>query len=324
MYLVEAEDLLDNLVFSINSVFPIFILIALGYGLKRIKMLNDNFVDVATKFSFRISLPIMLFLDTATSNVEEAFDVSFSIYLVVFIVSSFVIMALITSLIVKDRQKASAIAHTACRSNCALVGMPMVISIMGVENSSIGALALLFIIPCYNIMAVVILSVFADRQTQKVSVGKVAKNIATNPLIIGTLLGILFAVLDIRLPEFLNSSLNMIGDTGTPIILIAIGYQLNAQAMRNNFKYTSVISLIKLVVIPVLALMGALLLGFSTEQACVFFILACTPTSVSSYIMAKEMGSDAQLTSQAIIVTTAVSIVTIFLGVFILRNLGMI
>lgn len=316
--------MLDNLVFSINSVFPIFLLIALGCGLKKVKMLNDNFVDVATKFSFRISLPVMLFLDTATSNVEEAFDISYSIYLVVFVVASFVIMALITRLVIKDRQKVSAIAHTSCRSNCALVGMPMVISIMGAENSSIGALALLFIIPCYNIMAVVILSVFADHGVQKIQVGKVLKNIATNPLIIGTLLGILFALLDIRLPEFLDTSLNMIGDTGTPIILIAIGYQLNMAAMRNNFKYTSIIALVKLIIIPVLALTGALLLGFSNEQACVFFILACTPTSVSSYIMAKEMGSDAQLTSQAIIVTTAFSVVTIFLGVFILRNFGMI
>ena len=322
----------ESLIYSINVVMPILLLALIGYLLKRLGLVTEGFMSVADKLVFKLCLPAMLFLD-----VVEASAGSFDKSLVAFCLVAVVIMAVIASVIAiiatKDNKKRGAMAQGMYRSNSAILGTMLVRSMFdnSPDANSMMAVTLPFFVVTLNILAVALLTVFAPsekRLTKREFVKKLIVNIAANPLIIAIVLGaavnVSLTAIKAELPLLFTRTLEYLSDMAVPLSLISLGATVSFEAMRGRVGYAFLASVMKTLVLPWMIVLAAIAMGFSGYMLGIIFVLFGGPAAVSSYIMAKNMNSDHILAGQILMITTLMSCLTNFLGVFLLRYFALI
>ena len=153
---------------------------------------------------------------------------------------------------------------------------------------------------------------------------KSLKGIVTNPIIIGILLGMVVSACRIPFPFIVQKTLGSMSSLATPLALLGLGAGFEGRKALKQLKPTTVASLIKLVIWPVLFLPLAVALGFTGEKLVAILIMLGSPTTVSCYIMARNMGHEGTLTSSVVVATTFFSSVTITLFLFLLRSMSYI
>lgn len=320
--------MLENLLFSVNAVLPIFLLVGLGWLLKKKSFLPDAFYSGSEKFVFKIGLPCMLFMNVAESTVEHlANNVPLVIFCSVSVVVAFFLLVLIVPLFVKDNDKRGAFIQGAYRSNFGILGLPLAANLFGAEGTATAAILMPAAILFFNVLAVVILTVYAPNDVKKkpsVLVRDIALSVVTNPLIIAVVAGLPFLFFDIELPLFVSKTANDLSGTVSALALISLGAGFNRESLVGKVKYSLAAAAIKTAVIPTLAVLAAYLCGFRGVGLGLVFILFGSPTAVSSYIMAKNMKSDHEMAGQILLLSTLMCLLTLFLGIFLLRSATLI
>jgi predicted permease len=178
------------------------------------------------------------------------------------------------------------------------------------------------IIIVYNVMAVLILEYFSGQESRAGKM-KILVGVLKNPLIIGAAAGALFSLLPWDLPVFLARPVDDVGKIANPLALILLGGQFSWSRLAGNLRLVASATFLRQLLIPSLTTVAAVLLGFRGPELGALFVLFCSPTAVSSYIMAKNMNSDAELAGQIILTTTVFSGISLFFGAFILRSLSL-
>lgn len=319
--------MLDSFIYAVNTVAPIFVIVALGYILMRIKFINESFTSIGEKLVFKVGLPVMLFLEVAKSGGEGVFDGKFILFCVIGVISTFLLLLLIVPVFIKSNDKRGAFIQGIYRSNFAILGIPLAESMFGSEGTVQIAAVMPFAITLFNVLAVVILSIYAPEDvklTNKQLFKKIIKTICTNPLIISCLLGVIFLLTKCPIPTFAQKSLNYLSNMVMPISLICIGASFRFESLRQRIGLAVTASVFKTAVVPLIAVTVAVFFGFRGPQLGVIMILFGGPTAVSSYIMAKNMKSDHELAGQIILLSTLLCMLTIFTGVFTLDMLKLI
>ena len=234
-----------------------------------------------------------------------------------------------------DNSRRGVLLQVTFRSNYALIGIALATELFpdGGIGAAVATLLSAFIIPIFNILAVICLTVFSSSH-ESPSIKKVLLGIIKNPLIIGVLLGavmlgaklvlrsngISFALEDIT-PVW--KTLNYLSTMATPIALVALGAQFEFSAIAGMKRELIFGVAMRGIIIPALALTAAYLLGtFNGPHFATFVAVFCTPIAVSSVPMAQEMGADTSLAGQLVVWTTIFSAITIFATSFILKELG--
>ncbi len=302
---------------------PVFIVILFGALLKRIRILNDNFIDVSTRVVFIVALPALLFREISGTDFAEVFDVGLMAFIITVTVISFAALCVMVPLFVKKKSSAGAFIQGCFRSNFAFLGMPLIFTIFGQAAVSRAAIVLSFLMPVYNVMAVVLLTVTSPTDV-KYSGKSMLRNIITNPLILAVIVALPFSFFKLRLPDVLSGAIGFMADFSTPLALLCIGATINFENFRINIRKGIMAALIKVALLPAAAVTAAYLLGFSGDRMGIIFILFASPTAISSFIMAKAMGSDAELASNIVVTSTLLSAFTIFAGVLALKTFGLI
>ena len=326
-YLRKVEYMVDSFLFSLNSVLPIFIVIAFGYFLKRKNYLDDETVTKINKISFRFCISTLLFNDVYTSDMKSVFDTKLVIYAFVSTLLLFFMIWGISSLFVKERKTLGAFVQGCFRGNYAVIGIPLITSILGNEAASKAASVTIFVIPLYNILAVTILTVTSqERSGGGGSFIKVLENIVKNPLIIGILLGFIFSYFEIKLPGFVESSIGYIAKLAAPLALIAIGGRIDMKKMKDSFRLALTACGVKLILIPLVFLTIAYYAAGITQSdnLTVLYVLYACPSAINSAIMAEAMGSDGKLAANIVLLTTLLSVFTFTAGVTIFRMIGIV
>ena len=335
-YIFQAvEYKMDSFIFALNAILPIVFLVLIGYVLKRIGLLKLDLAKGIHKLVFRVFLPVMLFLNVYKIETIENIGFGYIIYaigatLIIFALSIPVICAL-----TPDNSRRGVLLQVTFRSNYALIGIALATELFpdGGIGAAVATLLSAFIIPIFNILAVICLTVFSSSH-ESPSIKKVLLGIIKNPLIIGVLLGavmlgaklvlrsngISFALEDIT-PVW--KTLNYLSTMATPIALVALGAQFEFSAIAGMKRELIFGVAMRGVIIPALALTAAYLLGtFNGPHFATFVAVFCTPIAVSSVPMAQEMGADTSLAGQLVVWTTIFSAITIFATSFILKELG--
>lgn len=317
--------MLEDFIFSVNSVFPIFIVIALGYFM-RVKGFNDEkTIKKMNSIVFNFAVPLLLFRDIYNSDFSVAMDLKLICYALLTTVFCFAVLWFFADKLIKDKKSVGAFVQGCYRGNYAIIGMSLVSSIIGNSMSGKSALITTFVIPLYNVLAVIVLTCTAESLEGSGQIKKAVLNICKNPLILGILAGIPFSLLNIELPRAIIGSINYMAQLATPLALIAIGGSINLKALKESFKLSMTATIIKLVVIPSLFLTIAYLIGLNSgEQMIILYVLYASPTAVNSYIMAANMGSDEKLASNIILMTTIFSVFTFTIGVYIFKCIGIL
>lgn len=316
---------MENFIFSINVTFPIFLVMVIGYVLKQIGMLNDNFVTVANKFNFKVTLPFMLFRDISSVNIREVFDLKYVLFCALVSTLCFWLIWGGTRLFVKDKSIRGAFVQASFRSSAAVMGLAFIQNMYG--SSAMGPLMIVGAVPLYNIFSVIVLTFeggHAGEENGKQKIKEACVNIAKNPIILGILAGLIVALLGIDFPVIVDKTVNSVAQMATPLALITIGAGFEGRKALAKIKPTIAASLIKLVIQPLVFLPVAAWLGFTGEKMIAILIMLASPTTPSCYIMAKSMDNDGVLTASVIVTTTLLAAFTLTGWIFILKTVGLI
>ena len=314
---------MENLLFSLNATLPIFFTMMLGWFFRKVGLMDEDFVNKLNKFLFTAALPVMLFNDLAGVDFIEVWDTTFVIFCFsATLVSILTITAL--SYLLKNRTFQSEFIQASYRSSAAILGISFIQNMYG--NTGMAPLMIIATVPLYNVMAVIILSLMKperDKLSRKIVISAL-KGILINPIILGILAGIIWSAIKIPMPAILEKTLNNVGVVGTPLGLMAMGTTINIKKIKDNIKLSLISSFIKLIVLPAIFLPIAISFGFSHEKLVAILIMLGSATTVSCYIMARNMGHDGTLTSSTIMLSTLLSAFTLTAWIFIIKTINLI
>ncbi len=313
----------ENFMFSLASALPIFLVMFMGYIIKRKNLVDEHFVSQANMLVFNVALPIKLFSDVSKTSFQDSFDWGFILFIITGTILSVVFAAFIAKFTVKDFSQKGAFIQGAFRGNFLYVGYSLMENVMGSVGTK-APIAIAFIVPIYNILAVMILSYYGKDEDSKVSMKAVTIKIIKNPLIISIAVGFLFSSMGLTLPVVMERTFSYFSVLVTPLALLTIGASFKFYKIRESFKISLLASMLKLVVLPLIAVYTALQLGFHSEELLVIYILFGVPTAAASYIMTVVMKGDHDLASGIIMLTTLLSNVTMTLFIFGFKTLGII
>ena len=307
---------MEDFIFSLNAILPIFLTMAVGFFLKQIGFLKQDFLDQLNKFIFYVATSALLFSDTSKVDFRETFDARFVSFMLLAIAGLALILWITVPLFEKNRIRAGALIHCGYRSNFAILGLPLAKNLLDAVGVAKTEIILAFGVPLFNVIAVLCLSYWSGTKGDYMDT---IKKIATNPLIIGALSGLLLSIFGIKLPTPIATSVGYLGNMAMGLGLIVLGASFDVKKFICNFKETILGTSIKLLISPMLIMTAALLLGFRGDEAVIAFILSGAPTAVNSFVMAKAMGSDSELTSGIVICSTGLCTITMFIGIYLLR-----
>lgn len=315
---------MENLIFSLNATIPIFLMMVLGYVFHQIGWFDDVFASKMNKFVFLVPLPVMVFKDLATVDFREVWDLKFVLFCFFATVISIGISALL-SLIWRDKTLKGEFIQASYRSSAALLGIAFIQNIYG--NSGMAPLMIIGSVPLYNIMAVIVLSFFKPGQSGRITpelLKKTLKGIVTNPIIIGIVLGILWSFFRIPMPHILEKTLTNLGNVASPMGLMAMGATFDFKKALAKLKPAITATVIKLVGFVLIFLPVAVSMGFREEKLVAILVMLGSATTVSCYVMARNMGHEGVLTSSVVMLTTLFSAFSLTLWLYILKSMGLI
>lgn len=314
---------MENLIFSINIILPLFLVIVLGAILKKTKMLSEAFCKSATDLVFYVALPCSLYRSVCSTNVSEVFNVKFVVFLLSSQLIAFLGCWFLAKLLVKERSQRSAVVHGAVRGNYAYIGMAVLYNILNTDTLKASVMIMAFGVTFYNVLAVVVLSYY-DPSGKKVSILDQIKKIITNPLIISIGLGLIAANFKFVLPTSLDKFTSYLAQLATPLALILIGAKLDASTFVKKPFAIILATFLKLVVLPLAVTFAAILFGFVGEELITLYVYMAVPSATNSYIMTKNMNGDGDLAAGIVMLTSLVSVITMTVGIFLLKTLGYI
>lgn len=327
-----------------NAVLPILLLILLGYGLRRLGLINEDFTKLGNNLVFNVFLPLMLFDNVYTIESFSSINWPLVVYVVFIICLLFAIGYLAAVCSTKVPERRGVIMQCSYRSNFAIIGIPLASALGGPEAIAVTAVVSAFSMPFYNVFSVVSLTMFMkDGSGKRQSMKSVMKSVVTNPLIIAVGLG--FVVLIIRLVQnalfdrtvfslsehlpFVYSAIKSAASIASPFALIVMGAQFTFSAVKGMFKEIAVGTLFRIVIAPLIGIGLAILLttytdwftcGVNEFPALVAFF--GSPMAISGAVMAMQMGNDEQLSTQLVVWPSIFSILTIFITVCLLLPAG--
>lgn len=320
---------MENFTFALNATIPVFLVIALGYVLQRVHFLNDAFNKTANEFVFRCALPVSLFRSIAGMDFYSEFDLGFCLFCFLGTTVMFLGIWAAAWLFMKDKGQVGAFAQASARSSAAVLGIALAVNIYG--DAGMVPMMIMSVVPFFNVYSVLILS-FSPQMDDEGhllpvarglgAVKKACVNVAKNPLILGILAGLPFALLRVKVPAMLDSALSSIGATATPIALLVVGASFSGGEALKRWKGAAVSSLVKLFLLPGIFLPLAAMLGFRNSQMIAILIMTGSPTAVASFVMAKNMHADGVLTANAVLLSTVLSAVSITIWLYLMKTLG--
>ena len=312
--------MMSNFIYSLNATVPIFLVIILGWVLRKKELITEEFVSVADKLVFKVALPVVIFQDISGADLSKDFNLKFVLFCFFGTCIFFGITWGLAELLIKDKSMIGSFVQGSFRGSAAILGIAFAQNIYG--SSGLVPMMIVASIPLFNIFSVIVLvrSANAEEKNKMAVIKKTVKGIVTNPIIIAIFAGIPFALLEVEFPVIIQKAMASVAGMSTPLALITIGAGFSTGAALKKWKPTVIASLIKLVVIPGIFLPVAIKMGFRNEEIVAMLILTGGPTTVSSYIMAKNMNNDSVLASSIVVVTTLFSSITLTLIIFLLKT----
>ena len=305
---------------SANAVLPMFMLLAAGFLSQKAGVLTREDVPRFNKVAFRIFLPCLLFYNIYCSDLSAAVKPGLIIYAVCGVLLVFAAAYLFVQHLVRREDWKGVIAQGIFRSNFVIMGIPIAQALVGADQLGAVTVLIAVVVPLFNFLSVYVLERFRGGN---VNVRKVLLEVAKNPLIISSLLGILCQLLGIRLPHLLEQTVSSLSVIASPLQLFLLGAFFRFDGLGRYLKPLTAVTTVKLFVTPALLLGTAALLGIRGGDFVGLIGIFASPTAVNSFTMVQQMDcGDAELAGDIVVMTSAVSILSFFLWILIFKNFG--
>ncbi len=312
---------MESLIIATNAVIPFMVYIAVGIIARKADWVKETFLRELNSVLFKVFFPFIMF--------NNLYKVDFSTlngagYVLFAFVGTLIIIGLVFFLVPlfeKDNKRKPVIMQVFYRSNAVLFAIPLSASVLGEAASVKASIIVAFLVPLYNVSAVFLLEYFRGGS---VSFKHLMINVLKTPLIVGAIAGVVFNMLPITMPQCLASPIAQLSNLATPMALFVLGGTLHFSDVRKNAIPLLVGTIGKLIVLPAVMITLMVMMKYEPAELFAVFCLYATPVAAASFPMAQSMGADSDLAGEYVVVTTLVSIVTIFVWILILRGLSLI
>jgi len=307
----------------LNIVLPVFSVIALGWLLRRLELIDAVFLRQTNRLVYYVCLPLLLFYKIGTANFFANFNGRLVTGSIAAITLTF-LLAYAYSAVRKYPDKARGVFSQGCfRGNIAYIGLAITLNAYGETGLTRAGILMGFIVPFLNLYAIFALLWPHRGDGEHRDSGFWLKQVALNPLILASFLGIAWSFLGLRVPLVLDRSLNIATGMTLPLALLAIGGGFSLERLRGDLGKAALASCVKTIWMPVLAALLLSLMGVKGLDLGIGVLIAGTPAATANYIMADQLKGDAELAGTIVMLSTVLSAVTYTLALAILRSYGL-
>ncbi len=307
---------------AISAVMPFLIYISFGYLAVQKQVVDEVFLGRLNKMVFRLFFPFMTFYNIYKADANSLPQPKLLIFAAISLLLLEGVLILIVPRFVKENPRRGVVIQGIYRSNFVLFGIPLTVAVFGDAATSIAAMMVTVVITIYNTTSVVILEMFNGEK--KTGAKELLRNVAVNPLLQGAVVGILFFVLQIKLPECIIKPVAAFSDMTSPLALFILGGTLHFDAIAKNARCLVSVLTLKLFAVPAIMMALAYMIGLRGVELFVVLAMYGTPIATASYPMAQNMGGDGELAGQLVVISTVASVVTLFIWIFVLTSIGLI
>lgn len=310
---------MENLLFIANTVLPVFLIVFLGIFLRKNGLVDDNFVNHSSRIVFNISLPVLVFLELSRLDADTAFEFDQILFVYAGTIFSFILSWVLSKPLIQDGRDRSVFIQGSFRGNYAIIGLALVANLFGESSLGKASIMLAFILPLYNVLAVIALTV-PMRHERSMSISRAFLEIVKNPLIMAVMISLPFVYFKISIHPILSKTAGYLSALTLPMALIGIGGALNFDDVKRASKMAFSASILKIIVTPLVLTYAAYWFNYSGADIGIMFILFACPTAIVSFVMAEAMGGNSKLAGNIILISTLGSILTISAGLYILKS----
>ncbi len=305
----------------ITLVLPVFIVVAIGYVVRKAGLVDNQFVAQLNRLVYYLALPLLLFYKIANANFSDSFNPNLVTGLFIANIAGCAGAFLLARLLKYPPQNYGTFAQAAFRGNLAYVGLALVFNTYGETGLAIGGMAVGFVVPLLNFLS--ILALLFSQQDSKVSAKFILQQVLINPLIIASFIGIIWSFLNLPIPLVVNNALNIITGMALPLALIAIGASFSIKRLRGDIVCASVASGYKLLFMPLFTAIVLYMIGVRDQALGIGILYGATPTATAAYIFAQQMKGDAELSGAVIMLTTLASALTYTVVLIVMKFCGL-
>lgn len=303
----------------LELVLPVFLIIGLGFILKKIGLLQQEVLLGLNRLIFYIALPALMFYKIALADFSASFDATLLWVMILVTFVAFLGSFLLAILLRLPPRSRGAFCQGAFRGNLAYIGLAMVYNAYGEVGFAMAGVLLGFIVPVYNFLAVLALLLPQRQERQKLGKAFWMYQFAFNPLILASFTGLVWSYLEIGLPVVFDRALDILTGVSLPLALLAIGASFSVRRLQGGLVMAGLAASIKIVWLPLLTAAILILMDVGEVELAVGILLAGTPTATAAFIMAHQLDGDAELSSAIIMLSTLCSIVTYSMSLYLLR-----
>ncbi len=297
-----------------NLIVPLFLIIVLGYVLKKSNVINGEFGSTLNRYVYYVALPVILFSKTSSAKLDFSSSLIFG-YLATMVVVT--IFSLLLSKFFKKDER-GALVQGSFRSNLTYLGLPIVFYAFGDEAIGYAAIIMAVMIIFHNLITIAVFRYMDSQRGDKGWIRGIGSTLM-DPLIISLVLGMLFSFGEIHMPVFLTNTIDLIAQMSLPSILLIIGVSLSFTDIRKYFLKDAVAGGLKLVVMPLVAY-NIMHLFFNAPPliTMVIVLMAAMPTAVVSVTFVKEFRGDYRFAGSIVSFNTVLSMITIPIVLYML------
>ncbi|MBQ1531407.1 MAG: AEC family transporter [Solobacterium sp.] len=312
---------MQSLFIAARAVIPVTLIMILGALTRKFGTVSEKSFKDFNWVVFHYCLPISLFMNIVNADMNSISNIS----LIIFAIASILVIIGVSMLLTRNSslpdEKLGVIVQGLFRTNFAILGVPIVEGIYGAGNAAVASVMIAFVLPVFNITAVLVLEKYSGKQGD---LKRTLLNVLKNPLIIGAMIGFVFKILRIPLPEIAAATIQSFNRMTTPLSLFVLGGCFNYTSLADNKKLLGIYTVLKMIVVPMIVLTAAVMIGYRGEELVTLLVLFGGPAAISSYTMAVQMGLDGDLASQCVVITTIAVVVTMFLFITGFSALGLL
>ena len=314
--------MLESFMVAFNAVAPFLILLGIGFGAVRLKLTDREFMNRLNKLNFRLFFPFMMFNNVYNAKPEDLPSVKLMLAGPLTFLAVVALLLIIVPRLVKENPRRGTIIQAIFRSNFIIYGIPLTTYVFGNDKASVCGMMVLIMVSLFNVASVTVLEMFRDGG--KVRLMPLLLGILKNPLMQGCIVGLAFYLLQIKLPPFIETPVTSLAGVATTLALVVLGANLKFDELKKNSRTIIAVLATRLILLPLIMVPLGYLIGLRGVELFLILMIYGTPVATASYPMAQNMGGDGQLAGQLVFVSTVVSLVTIFLFIFTMSQLGLL
>lgn len=303
----------------LNAVIPIFLIMALGCLARHLGAIRREDVPRLNRMLFRCFMPLMLFYNIYTSDISGVVQPKLIAFAAFGVVAEVLLALGYVLLTEKCPDKRGVKIQGIFRSNFVIIGLPLATALVPDADAGPVVVLIAVVVPIFNAVAVVMLELFGGRRPNFLAL---LADVAKNPLILGTVVGLVFALAGIKLPEPLLSAVRQISAATNPMMLFALGAFFRWGGIKNYVRDLVEVCLGRLVVMPAIFLTLAYLMNIRGIAFAGMIAIFGSATAIASFTMVQQMGGDDELAGDIVVATSALCCFTMFAWSLLFKSLG--